>query len=281
LYEVSERLQSLPQAPPDYAPTFLIPDMAKVQEGRTLLEVAQSHWNTNLLEDPSVFTTIQFAKVREALTPAEREKLVRNWTTVEGEPYPGLMLQSRQDLARLTNGITFQIRRRASENPYAPFNYVTDLPLSAFTDSVAVPGRVRQRTGTTFLESGAFPAWDDAQSTRIRLLGVLLEIIDNGGLPAGVPLKVYLRQEAQPNIWVRDTQHPGEQVKVSVPLAAMRSEGDLDLGVRLVAGAFVPRQWQTRPLFGTYTVRIGNSLRDFARPRNFKIQIHFVALGRP
>ncbi len=282
LYELSERLQRLPGAPPQaFAPTFLVPTRAQIELGRELLKLAQTEWNIGLVEDPRPITTLQFADFSAALNVREQDRLRDFFTAIGNEPYPCLKFQTRSDLTRLLGGVMFQIRRAGADNPDAPFDYVKNLPFSAFTDSVAANGRIRQQTGTTYLESEAFPAWDDAGSPRIRLLGVLLKVVDNGGLRPGTPLKMLMRQEAEPDIWVRDLEHLGARVRITVPLQPMKSEDDLDRGVFLSPGAFRSTQWQTRPLFGTYSVRLANAMGDFLRPADFKVEIHFVALGRP
>lgn len=298
LYEVDlQRLAAgaTPRAgnppPASFTPTFLTPTVDNIHAGKALMDLAEEEWNLKLVEQPRLLTTIRLDDIGTGLSDAVRDKLRPFFTVVEGDPLPGLRLTGK-DLRRLKNGLTFRIMPFFNASRPLPADYPAFAPAEVYTDTVTVPGpqaapgdgiRMRDerrvRAGLV-VDFGAVAPWFDAGAFRVRLLGVVLKVTGRGGVQPGIPLVFYLRQEADCGIVVRDSSVPLERRYVPVPLPPVQDEDVRGRGVQLVSGPIVTPQWETRPLFGTYTLTIDDTV-PIQDPSRFSAELHFVALGQP
>ncbi len=120
--------------------------------------------------------------------------------------------------------------------------------------------------------------WNDEGARRLRLFGVVALI--KGGVPAGREgeIRLYLVQES--DAWLVVAGNDGTR-KVGTPLPRM--VGFDPLGLMLEHGKLETLQFQTRPFFGTYTLRIGPKslqiIEEDGNPEQFCAELHFVVVG--
>src|SRR6185437_660896 len=190
IYEVDPdrvgRLRQPDASPLSYVPTFLVQTPTSIEMGLELLKLAQSQWNLSLLETPSPLTTIRLKDIADGLDPDVRAHLQSALTEVGGDTYPCATFRTRADLVRLIQGITFRIASLSGQGHPLPAGYPRWMSPSVYTDAAGAGLSV---------EEDRVPGWDDEGAFRVRLLGVLVRVVDHGGLPMNRPLKVFLREE--------------------------------------------------------------------------------------
>jgi hypothetical protein len=122
-----------------------------------------------------------------------------------------------------------------------------------------------------FVDLDRMPPVSEPKVFRLRLLCVMLDI--EGG---GNDVVLFLTPEADG--WISVREPSGAKRAVYVP--ADRIELNDGLGVLLQDGAIIDKPFDTRPLFGTYTLRIDPESYELIKGRrDFKATLHFMAIG--
>lgn len=242
-----------------FRPSYSVPRLADVRLNRAMLMASEEDWNVSLPEDFRVRLTFQPGDLLERL-PGRVRQVLQPRMSQAGTTWAWLKLAGPDDLRRLRDGITFRLRPLR-----APAGWTDAVTLTAMADGAG-----------TYVDDRV-PAWNDVGIFRMRLLGVMLLI--TGGVSPGRGVALYLVQEGDSVVVVRDANAVRRAVRV--PLPRMRG-ADAQLGIQLASGEFVHRQFETRPAYADYTLRIDeDSYGQVDDPENFAAELHFAVIGTP
>lgn len=247
----------------NYKPDYKVPTLGNIESGKKLLEQLEEVWNNDLLEEPRVLTTINLSELKEALAPKVFDRLGGDLSG-GGILYPSLILKP-QDLKRLKNGLTFRIVPLLS--PEERNQLIPPTPVSTESNSLG-----------EYIDFDRIEGWNDEGAYNIRLIGVMVAF--NNPTKDMNPINLYLEQEANP--WLYADAENGHKKLVVLPLQSITGLDESKQGVQLRGGQFFRKQFETRPLFGTYTLRIyDQSYKAIKNPESFSAVLHFIAIGQP
>ena len=240
-----------------YRPNYLLRQLTELDYGFDVVEEARK---ATLPEDHHVLSSYSKDKLSRLLERDSRLRRAIGSEDVSQEglhKFPPLILEGSNDLESLLSGITFAVQPLVKPRRWFP-DGETESHTTSEVDEDCPQNRPPCR-----LE------WDDRGVNRLRLLGVYLEIglnLQSSSFP-----NLRLKQHQDP--WVRMDAKRG----LVLPLPATQGKGDGGLSLqpeRLLS-------LETRPLFGTYTVRIDKKEAARLDPRQFRAALHFIAVGVP
>lgn len=232
--------------------TFLIPDRKTPFIKAALVDEHRKQWNQDLLANFRLLSS--FNNLNSVLPERLKTKLATHISSLETQQNPPVKVRGRAGLKALLSGIRFQIM---------------PMKVSTTPSGATIPAALIDPEAGNFFAPYAVPLWNVGYTSRVRLLGVVLQGNSN--------IFVYLTQECG-YLTVRNPDMTQEILPLEIP----HTTGETPLGIELAKGIFTQKQLETRPLFGIYTLRTDESqFSQVIDPDTFEATIHFVAVGTP